>query len=196
MFKVLLVLALIAYGGWQWWSTRAVVPGPGIVAIQAPLQVDLSGAAEFVHRGYQFRPLARFRVEARVLGVERYRVGREAELAPLDFALGWGPMSDDKILNRLSISQGNRYYYYSWKDQPPIPQTQIVAHSANMHMIPADSEVEQLLGRVRVGQVVKLSGNLVAIRATDGWQWQSSLSRHDTGNGACELVWVKEVQIQ
>lgn len=196
MFKVLLVLAFIAYGGWQWWTTRAVTPGPGVVVSQSPLQVDLPGAPEFSHRGYQFRPLARFRVEARVLGVERYRVGREAELAPLDFALGWGPMSDDKILDRLSISQGNRFYYYSWKDQPPIPPIQIVAHSANMHMIPADSEIGRQLVKVRVGQVVELSGNLVAIRASDGWQWRSSLSRHDTGNGACEVVWVKEVRIR
>jgi len=173
-----------------------VAPGPGVVAPQAPLQVDLAGAAEFGHRGYQFRPLARFRVEARVLGVERYRIGREAELAPLDFTLGWGPMSDDKVLGGLTISQGNRNYYYSWKEQPPIPQAQIVANSSNMHLIPADSEVEQQLGKVRVGQVVELSGNLVAIRSTDGWQWQSSLSRHDTGNGACEVVWVKEVRIR
>jgi hypothetical protein len=65
-----------------------------------------------------------------------------------------------------------------------------------MHMIPADSAVEQQLGRVRVGQVVELAGNLVAIRASDGWRWQSSLSRHDTGNGACVVVWVKEVRIR
>lgn len=196
MILRLLLVALIGYGGWYYWTTRPVSAGPGVVAPRAPLQTDLQGAPTFELRGYKLAPIARFQVEARVLGVERYRIGREAELSPIDFALGWGPMSDDRVLGKLAISQGNRYYYYSWKDQPPIPPATIITHSANMHMIPADSDVAKRLDSVRVGQVVELTGNLVAIQAADGWQWRSSTTRHDTGNGACEVVWVKEVHIR
>ncbi len=28
-----------------------------------------------------------------------------------------------------------------------------------------------------------------------GWRWKSSLTRKDTGNGACELVWVKQMKV-
>lgn len=196
MIRFLLLALLVAYGAWQWWTTRAVSPGPGVVAPKAPLQVDLDGAPEFTRRDYLFRPLARFRIEARVLGVERYRLGREAELSPLDVALGWGPMSDDRVLSQLAISQGNRFYYYSWKDQPPIPLSSIIANSANMHLIPADGLVANRLDGVRVGQLVEISGELVSIRANDGWQWRSSLSRTDSGNGACEIVWVKEIRVR
>ena len=34
----------------------------------------------------------------------------------------------------------------------------------------------------------RLRGYLVRVEAADGWQWRSSLSRADTGAGACELV--------
>jgi hypothetical protein len=27
----------------------------------------------------------------------------------------------------------------------------------------------------------------------DGFTWSSSLSREDTGNGACELIWIEQL---
>jgi hypothetical protein len=32
-------------------------------------------------------------------------------------------------------------------------------------------------------------------RAPDGWRWRSSLTREDTGAGACELVWVERIAV-
>lgn len=68
-----------------------------------------------------------------------------------------------------------------------------MAHSANMHMIPSSSAVARHLRAVRVGHVVRFAGYLVSARAADGWRWDSSLSREDSGPGACELVWVETV---
>jgi hypothetical protein len=48
---------------------------------------------------------------------------------------------------------------------------------------------------VRTGSVVRLEGYLVEARADDGWRWRSSLTREDTGNGACELVWVERLDV-
>jgi len=64
-----------------------------------------------------------------------------------------------------------------------------------MHMIPADDRIEKMLKSVRPGEVVKLSGYLVQVNASDGWHWKSSLTREDTGNGACEVVYVKELVV-
>jgi len=46
---------------------------------------------------------------------------------------------------------------------------------------------------VRVGQVVHLTGQLIEARANDGWRWRSSLTRDDTGAGACELFRVESI---
>lgn len=195
MFKRLLVVALLGYGVWHYWDTRPIAHMPGVIVSGEPQQVDIENASSFDFRGYQFTPRARFKVQARVLGTEHYSMGREAELAPVDLALGWGPMSDDRVLDRLKISQGNRFYYYSWENEPPIPQQEIVTHSANMHMIPADAGVAKQLAGVRRGSIVELEGQLVWIKANDGWQWRSSLTRADSGNGACEVVLVESMQV-
>ena len=52
-----------------------------------------------------------------------------------------------------------------------------------------------MLESVRSVEVVKLSGYLVQVNASDGWHWKSSLIREDTGNGACEVVYVKELVV-
>jgi hypothetical protein len=65
----------------------------------------------------------------------------------------------------------------------------IVRSSANMHMIPADDAVAAALRRIERGDRVRIDGWLVQIEAKD-WRWRSSLTRDDSGGGACELVYV------
>jgi hypothetical protein len=194
MKKILLVTALLAAGFWQYDQNRVVEQADGVVAKSDPIQRDLKNARAFKHDGYSFTPLANFAIEARVLSRKKYSLGREADLSPLDLALGWGPMSDNRVLDKIDISQSNRFYY--WRvEQFPIPKQEIIRHSSNMHMIPANEQVATQLAKARKGSVVTIIGQLVKINADDGWRWQSSLSRTDTGNGACELVWVKEVSV-
>ncbi len=46
---------------------------------------------------------------------------------------------------------------------------------------------------LHTGELVHLSGLLVEATGDDAGTWRSSLSRTDSGNGACELVWVEEL---
>ncbi|MGE0385595.1 MAG: hypothetical protein AB7Q97_12750 [Gammaproteobacteria bacterium] len=176
-------------------SRRSIEHGPGVLAPDDPVQADVRGRDAFEHAGYTITPAAKFSVQARILGTERYRVGRAADLSPVDFALGWGRMSDSAVIEQLSISQSNRFYWYRWSDEPPIPSEEIVSHSANMHLIPATPAVASRLLDARVGQRVKLDGLLVRVTARDGWHWNSSMTRDDSGDGACELVWVESVSL-
>lgn len=190
-----LFLVAITVGAWNHFSSRPITRSDGAIAPANPVQVERSGLPSFVVDNYRITPAAEFSLEARVLSTEKYHMGREADLSPIDLALGWGPMSDNAVLDRLQISQGNRFYFYRWSDEPPIPPSEIVEHSANMHMIPASDEIKHRLDKVRVGQVVQLSGYLVRVQAPDGWHWNSSMTRSDSGNGACELIWVEELSV-
>lgn len=194
MWKRVLLIALLGWGAYNTWASRPVSYGPGVVAPQAPLQRDASGAQAFDFRGYRITPLARFSVEARVLAREDYHLGREADTSPTDLVLGWGRMSDEAVVQKLLFSQSNRFYYWS-TEEFPIPRREIEVHSANMHIIPGDSVVARELRSVRAGQVVRVSGYLVRLDTQDGWHWLSSLSREDTGAGACELIWAENLTI-
>ena len=43
---------------------------------------------------------------------------------------------------------------------------------------------------MRKGDRVRIDGWLVQANAPDGWRWRSSLTRDDSGGGACEVVYV------
>lgn len=193
--KKILVAALLVLLAWHYWPARSVQPAPGVLALDVPQQLLLRDAANFELNGYRITPLADFTLQARVLSREDYHVGREADLAPLDIAFGWGRMSDSAILEHIDISQGGRWYRWRTR-QAPIPLREIELSSANMHLIPADKYVADQLDDVRRGQVLQLSGKLVRVDASDGWHWQSSLTREDTGHGSCELVYVEHVIVQ
>ncbi|MDG4554156.1 MAG: hypothetical protein P9E24_07905 [Candidatus Competibacter sp.] len=193
MRRLGLLLLICALGAYWAWSDRPIERSPGVLAPDPPAQRPLdAGAPVFQKDRYHLKALAEFSLEARVLGREDYRFDAGADLSPIDLALGWGPMSDSSVLGRIEIRQRNRFYY--WRvDDFFIPRRDIETHSANMHLIPATGDIADQLKSIRPGHIVSLHGYLVEVRRDDGWQWRSSLSREDTGNGACELIWLETV---
>lgn len=166
---------------------------PGVLVASAPVQQPPGDVPLLRQDDFVITPVARFEVEARVLSTKRYRGKREADLSPIDLALGWGPMSDQAVIDRLDISQKVRFYLWKAKGGLPIARSAIERNSANMHMIPANDDVREDLLKVRSGELVQFRGYLVNVRASDGWRWTTSTTRNDTGGGACELVWVEEI---
>lgn len=195
MWKRVLIAVAIGWAAYSAWEKREVQHNAGIIASRAPQQELLNGVPTFEFNGYRITPLAEYDIEARLLAREYYRLGREAELSPIDFGVGWGRMSDESILQQIDISQSNRFMHWRVKEFP-IPQREIETSAANMHLIPADSAVARQLDKMRVGQIVRLRGQLIRADAQDGWRWVSSLSRDDTGAGACELLWVEQASAQ
>jgi len=195
VFRWLLIVLLLV-GGLNWLlHDRAVDPGPGAVAPALPIQKALVDAAPIIFGEFSLKPLARFALDARVLSREDYSWDSGARLSPMDLALGWGPMSDSAVLEQIKIAQGGRKY--RWRvGQFPVPRRAIETHSANMHLIPADSTVEREMKRARVGHVVSLQGYLVEATEANGWRWRSSTTRDDVGNGACELILVERIEFR
>ena len=189
-----IVAAVVLAIGWHFWSTRPVTLGPGIKARVDPVQTKIEDPQVFYIDNAKVTPLAEFQIRAKVLSTQRYRWDKSAKLSPVDLALGWGNMSDEKIINKLNISQSSRWYRWSAK-HPPILVKEIKESSANMHIIPADKEIRKTLKSVRKGQIVIIEGYLVRVDHPSGWKWVSSTSRKDTGGGACEIIYAKSLKI-
>lgn len=166
------------------------------ILLDDPIQKDiLVPIAPFEKNGYLLTPLAKFETQARVLGTKHYSSDREAALVPVDLALGWKRMAENEVLEKFEISQDGRFYY--WKTKAfPIPRAEVESQSTNMHLIPADEVIEESLKSVQPGDTVIFNGYLVEARAKDNWHWRSSLTRTDTGAGACELVYVTSFEIR
>jgi hypothetical protein len=137
------------------------------LATTDPLQTDLEREVTAKQGRWTLTGRAHYEVTARILGREEYRFDTLADLIPEDLALGWGAMSDNRVLE----------------------------HSANTHVIAADEHVRSQLKRLRVGQVVHLTGVLVDGVRDDGMYIHTSLTRNDSGAGACEVMLVEDVEV-
>lgn len=207
-YRSLLVLVIVA-ACFQWWrDTRAPLTATTAATNELPsfafsdtlepaadpLQGPARDATPVRVGRYVLKPIASFQVAGRVLGAMKYSADREAELAPVDLAMGWGPMTNPDVLRAIDVSQGGRFY--RWRTNAlPIPAQEIARHSANMHLVPASEDVARELRAVRAAQTVRFKGYLLEVSADDGWRWKSSTTRADQGAGACELVLVDTVEV-
>ena len=195
----LLVVALVLVSGWgayDGYAHRERHHPPGQIAPDEPRQRNIADGVPFRLGSFMLTPHAEFSAEARVLAKENYYIDAGAKLIPVDFAMGWGLMSDTALIKRLRISQSGRFYFWGYSGESPAPHEEIIRSSANMHLIPADSAVKKVLSAARVGDVLTIEGDLVDAKSDGGWLLSTSLTRDDSGAGACEIVYVKRASIR
>ncbi len=194
-FWILLAVALIG-----WWFSPPIhfarARDPGVLVPEDPQQHDLGHATSFQDKDFTITPLADFTMTARVLSRADYSYDPVSSISPTDLAMGWERMSDSTVLAKLDIGQSSRWYTYRWgAEGPPIPRDEIIRSSANMHMLPADDTVRWQLKQVRPGDVVHLEGQLIEAHGANGGVWRSSMTRDDSGDGACEVVYVRKLVV-
>lgn len=198
----LLILLFVLCGVFYWQSGGSIFSSgnfdhlkAGRAASDDPVQKRAFPVKIRKMNGFTLRLHHHFSIKALVLSKKNYSFGTEASISPVDFALGWGAMSNPAPLRSIHISQGGRFYYFRYNNAPPIRHRDIETHSANMHIIPANGAVSKILKTVKKGDVVMLNGHLVDVKAKNGWHWESSRTRNDTGKGACELFLVDSIHV-
>lgn len=197
MVKKLFIISIIglAYLSVSQLQQKPIMHAPGILVSRVPIQTDIQSSS-FEFEDYLITRKAHFDIQARVLSTEDYYLSRESDLSPIDLALGWGVMSDQSLLDQLNISQSSRWYRWQYQGALPVSEQQIISSSANMHMVPASATVERSLKQVRAGDIVSLEGYLVDVDHESGWKWRTSMTRADTGGGACEIVYVESITVR
>lgn len=190
-FALALVIVLLIY---LFYPETTITFPPGVTAPDQPKQTNLNDKKIWSVGEFSVQALAGYDIKARVLSRNNFSLGKESELSPFDLALGWGPMSDQNIIDKIDISQSNRWYHWH-SDKLPIVSRDVSLNSANVHIIPKDEAVEDQFDNVYKGSLVEMKGYLVKVTTAKGWRWISSLRRDDTGGGSCELFWVEEVQV-
>ena len=176
MKNIALLLFLIA-AAWKIFVSDTVELGPGVKVTEAPIQTKLSGEEPFAFKDYQITRLESFELKAKILSKTTYSLGRASDLSPVDLALGWQNMSDESVLDQIDISQSNRWYHWHVQ-QFPIPRRDIETQSANMHIVPANDLVKDMIDIAKQGQIVEITGALIRIDAADNWHWKPISNWH------------------
>jgi hypothetical protein len=142
---------------------------PGVLVPSDPYQGPIGSGEYWAEKWNQFTPLAWLRDIA------------------AGFGGGVGPYVGPTVLDRISISQGERWYTWRPEHQSlPLSNADIVSHSANIHTIPSNPEIKKQLRGLREGDIAEMDGSRVEVHLGDGGKWIGSLGPTDTGGGACD----------
>lgn len=177
----------------------------GVAGIDDPVQKAANGNVEMEVDGYNVKIsyLYSYDISALVVSTHNYSsYDLGGKLAPKDLALAWGKVAEYNDRIDFHWSQSRRWYRWrakSYDEIEPVGGVDGVSlHSANNHLIPADSVVKSSIKRIKKGDYVRLTGYLVNVDANkaDGskFWWNSSTTRSDTGDGSCELIYVTGVE--
>lgn len=191
-------LAVVVFAGVQLLGRPDGAYAPDPVEWRAePVQMD-TDREPFPHfagrREFRLHPKAELEVAAVVAGTERYRFDELAPLAPVDAILTWGDLPDPSYADRISYDQMARFYLWSTRARD-LDLRYVETHSANFHLLPANANLRRALLALDAGDEARLRGLLVDVREAGGRHWKTSLTREDTGAGACEVLWVEELQV-
>ena len=196
MQRIIILFVLILLALYEFVSHRSIHRADGWTVVTEPEQILFKNPQpSFEFKETSITKLADYKIKARVLSTEKYWLGKMAEIAPIDVAVGWKEMSDSKTLEKLTISQADRFYFYEWKSKDLIDPKRVAQSSANMHLIAANLWIKDEIKKLRAGHIITLTGQLVNVRLSDGQEIKTSLTRDDTGPGACEIMWVTNIDM-
>jgi len=145
---------------------------------------------------WELQPRAQIQIIGRVLSRQTYTRDWQSEISPLDLAIGWGELNDTEVDSWVKWRQSGRWYYYHWPNEAPYDEKYLRTHSSNIHIVPATENLETILLKIRKDDRILLEGKLVDIEATNEskrWGNTTSLTRTDSGNGACEILLVERL---
>jgi hypothetical protein len=124
-------------------------------------------------------------------------------VVPMDLLLAWGDMTDPDVDGRLTWKQDDRQGTVSGMlgggDGADVTSGYVIGHVSNNHLIPANAHIRAALATIKPGDMVKIDGRLVDVKLrTDDNRVltvQTSKSRSDQGDGACEIIYVERIKI-
>jgi len=114
-----------------------------------------------------------------------------------DVCVVWGESITNGSYRKVKFWSGEFTCSFSWSgDLTPAfkPET-----ASNNHLLPADPSIAEQIGAIHVGDQLRMTGLLVDYTVTQGgreiFTRRTSLTRGDTGNGACEILYVTGLSV-
>lgn len=182
---------------------KGTLPGvdeidPGLLAepVQGP---TTRGSFSFEYRGaaYDVEPVAEYEIRGLVVAHnDPSSIGDvyhdSSSVDTRDVGMIWGDNLRTDDFRKCEYRSGSWTCYVEW----PAGVKFHLDSMSNTHLVTDDDELRGKVGRIRVGDQVRLTGLLVNYRGgrqANSWR-RSSTVRQDTGNGACEVMFLEEIE--
>ena len=166
-----------------------------VVSFDIPIQKNTQSESFIVEKDgkkFEITPLKDYILSGIVLSKKGYS-DYGSKLAPYDFVFAWGELIDSENRKGVDFWQSSRWYYFR-TDSNQQDVNFIDDRSANVHLVPKNNNILKAIKSTPKFKEVTYIGKLISIRGIDdNFSWSSSLSRTDTGDGACELMYVEKI---
>jgi len=123
--------------------------------------------------------------------ITHYRWGDSLNVRDICVLFGESLNSDD--YKKINFRSGDYTCFFSWED--PDLQDFNIFDVANNHLLSENKEIALKLARIKPGDQILIKGYLATYSNDKGFFRGTSTTRQDTGDGACETIYVKEVEI-
>ncbi len=173
-----------------------------IDTFQDPLQASYQSEELIILRMkddiFTITPLAKYKLMGVVVSKKYYSDDWDSKISPVDLAIAWGRLAEPEVGRYMTYRQSYRWYFYRYKQGNPVNDFYVITHSSNNHIIPANKNIDRATKTIKKKDKVVLEGFLVNVKGTYKGRpvfWNTSLSRTDTGNGSCELIYLSKIRI-
>jgi hypothetical protein len=170
--------------------------------------INPAGYPVIVHK------IAKYEVSGRAVAIYNYRgfiawmgtlfQGNSGynDIAVKDVALTYGKLARDENHEKMEYVMGGfRHILFKIIDLRILKefgtQENVYMHVTNNHLVPSNKDVEKLLKKIEKDDYVQIKGYLINAYWKKGkliYSLESSTSRGDVGNGACEIILVESVK--
>lgn len=144
---------------------------------------------------FMIEPVATYEIAFVVLSARYHYSSLEDKLSPVDLCVVWGKLAEPENLEHIYSLQAARWCSYRYDGGLSLDAAYVESHVANIHIIPANENVLKAVKSIKKDQEAVLEGFLVKVYREGRLIWSSSLTRTDSGDGACEVFYVTKVRI-
>jgi len=111
-----------------------------------------------------------------------------------DLCVVWGDNAANVDLNKIKFWNGEFTCNFETRDQATW-QSFHLDQASNNHILVDDKRLRDRITDVRIGDIIRVDGWLAEYANNQGFHRGTSTRRDDTGNGACETVFVRDYQV-
>lgn len=170
---------------------------------KAPIQTDTTEPAfSFGYRNDSYKVTPQADYELWGLVITHNNIGKigdiyhtEDSVDLKDVCVVWGDNLETESYLKGKYKSGSWTCYWNfenYKDYRAFNENEI----ANNHLITSDPVIQNIIRNLKIGDQIHLKGNLVNYEnEKTSWKRKTSMTREDTGNTACEVVFVDELEV-
>lgn len=165
--------------------------------VQTPVEPGPTFDFDYAGETYDVRPVAEYVLCGLVVShnnadgvADIYHDAKSVDTK--DIAVIWGPNLESNDFHDVEFWSGSWMAHCRWRRGTTFHKRSL----SNNHLITDDPSIRADIARIRVGDQVRVTGLLADYRGRshpETWRPTSTV-RTDEGNGACEVLFVREIE--